>query len=506
MTAAAIRSVVIVGGGSAGWMAAAALVRFLPPGTAIRLVESDAIGTVGVGEATIPQLRLFNQSLGIDEADFVRATGGSFKLGIRFDGWTGPDSRYIHAFGTIGRGAGLLPFHHYWLAHRKAGGPTDLWDCSASARAARADRFAPDPGRPDLPSGLAWAYHFDAGLYAAYLRRHAEARGVARIEGRVIGVDRDGDTGRIAAVRLEGERRVEGDLFVDCSGFRGLLIEETLASGFDDWSAHLPCDRALAVPTGRTRPLHPFTCATARAAGWQWRIPLQHRTGNGLVYASSHLSDDAAAELLLGHLDGPPLADPRPLRFTTGRRRRPWIGNCVSLGLAAGFMEPLESTSIHLVQSGIARLLEFWPDRRFAPAGIAAFNRRSEAEWLAIRDALILHYHANGRDEPFWRTRRAAPIPDSLAERIELFRESGHILRQGDELFTEVGWLQILIGQGIMPQEHAPLVAALPPAEREALVAIAARHAEAVAARLPDHAEFVARHCAAPPPTESRTA
>jgi len=249
MTAAAIRSVVIVGGGSAGWMAAAALARFLPPGTAIRLVESDAIGTVGVGEATIPQLRLFNQSLGIDEADFVRATGGSFKLGIRFDGWTGPDSRYIHAFGTIGRGAGLLPFHHYWLAHRQAGGTTELWDCSASARAARADRFAPDPGRPDLPSGLAWAYHFDAGLYAAYLRRYAEARGVARIEGRVIGVDRDGDTGRIAAVRLEGERRVEGDLFVDCSGFRGLLIEETLASGFDDWSAHLPCDRALAVPT-----------------------------------------------------------------------------------------------------------------------------------------------------------------------------------------------------------------------------------------------------------------
>ncbi|WP_342657417.1 tryptophan 7-halogenase [Sphingomonas sp. NY01] len=495
MTGSSTRSVVIVGGGTAGWMAAAALARFLPPDHRIRLVESDAIGTVGVGEATIPALRIFNHMLGIDEDAFLRATQGTFKLGIEFAGWSGDGSRYTHAFGTIGRALGLVPFHHYWL---RAGRPDSLWNYSAAAQAAAAGRFARDHGRPDLPSGIAWAFHFDAALYAAFLRRHAEAAGVERIEGRITGVERDGQTGHIAAVHLEGDRRVAGDLFIDCSGFRSLLLGETLGTAFEDWSHHLPCDRAIAVPTARLSPLPPYTRATAHPAGWQWRIPLQHRTGNGIVYASAYLSDDEATARLLAGCDGAPLADPRPLRFTTGRRRAAWVGNCVALGLAAGFMEPLESTSIHLVQSGIARLLEYWPGKTLAGADIAAFNRRTEAEWLAIRDLLILHYHANARTEPFWQARRDAPLPDSLAERLALFRANGRILREGDELFTEVGWLQVLIGQGVQPLGHHALADAIPPADLADFLALARTHAAAVAARMPAHDAFIAAHCAAP--------
>jgi tryptophan halogenase len=487
------RTVVIVGGGTAGWMTAAALARFLPPGWTVRLIESDAIGTVGVGEATIPQLRLFNQGLGIDEDQFVRETAGTFKLGIEFAGWSGGDSRYVHAFGTIGRAAGLVPFHHHWLA---ANDGSSLWNHSASAQAAAANRFARDLGRPELPSGVAWAFHFDAGLYAAFLRRYAEARRVVRTEGRIGHVER-GPAG-IAAVVLDDGQRIAGDLFVDCSGFRGLLIEEALGSGYDDWSDHLPCDRALAVPSERTGALLPYTRATARSAGWQWRIPLQHRTGNGLVYSSRHLSDDEAAATLLAGLDGRALGDPRPLRFVTGRRRRAWVGNCVALGLAAGFMEPLESTSIHLVQSGIARLLEFWPGDLIRDADVAAFNRLTEAEWIGIRDFLILHYHANGRDEPFWAERRVAPIPDSLADRIALFRGSGRIVGDPDALFTEVAWLQVMIGQGIVPHGHHGLADTLGPADRAAFLDLSRRHAAAVAGRMPDHAAYVAAHCATP--------
>ncbi|HEX8485916.1 tryptophan halogenase family protein [Sphingomonas sp.] len=491
------RSVVIVGGGTAGWMAAAAFARFLPRGTHIALVESEAIGTVGVGEATIPQLRLFNASLGIDEDAFLRATQGTFKLGIQFDGWSSAGGSYIHAFGTIGRGWGLVPFHHYWLRHLQEGGTSSLWDYSASAQAAAKGRFARDPGRPELPSGTAWAFHFDAGLYAAFLRRHAEAAGVVRHEGQVCMVER-GDDGDIASVTLDDGRIVAGDFFVDCSGFRGLLIEEALHAGYDDWSAYLPCDRALAVPCETTRPLTPFTRATAREAGWQWRIPLQHRTGNGLVYSSEFLSDDRAAELLLAGLDGKPLADPRPLRFVTGKRRRVWVSNCVALGLAAGFMEPLESTSIHLIQSGIARLLDYWPGDRIDETDVADFNRRTDAEWLAIRDFLVLHYYANGRAEPFWQARRAAAIPETVAERIALFRANGRIGSHPDSLFTGVGWLQVMIGQGIAPAGYHALADVLPAAELANFLSLSARHAAHVADKMPTHEAFIAAHCAAP--------
>ncbi len=493
------RSVVIVGGGTAGWMAAAAIARFAPRGTSIRLVESDAIGTVGVGEATIPQLRLFNASLGIDEDRFVRETGGTFKLGIRFDDWSGDGSRYIHAFGTLGRSLGLVPFHHYWLRHAQRGGASSLWDYSSSACAAAAGRFARDLGRPELPSGVAWAFHFDAGLYAAFLRRHAEAAGVVRHEGRVVAVGR-AENGDIASVTLDDGRAITGDLFVDCSGFRGLLIEKTLGAGYDDWSRYLPCDRALAVPSEATRPLAPFTRATAREAGWQWRIPLQHRTGNGLVYSSEHLSDDRAAELLLANLDAKPLADPRPLQFVTGKRRRAWVGNCVALGLAAGFMEPLESTSIHLIQSGVARLLEYWPGARIAEADVAEYNRRTDAEWLAIRDFLVLHYHANARPEPFWQARRAAAIPETLAERIALFRENGRVRHDPDSLFTEVGWVQVMIGQEVIPGGHHALADGPTEAELAEFLSLAARHAAQVTGKMPPHDAYIAAHCAAPSP------
>jgi tryptophan halogenase len=360
MRGSAVQDLVIVGGGTAGWMCAAAFARFMPS-LRIRLVESEEIGTVGVGEATIPQIRLFNQGLGIDEAEFLRATQGTFKLGIVFDGWSGEGSRYIHAFGAVGRPLGLIAFQHYWLRHRAEGGAGSLWDYSAAALAAERNAFAAPAPSPD-PSPLAWAYHFDASLYAGFLRRYAEGRGVVRTEGKVGHVVLSPATGDIAALTLASGETVAGDMFIDCSGFRGLLIEQALATGYEEWTGWLPCDRALAVPCASAGPLTPYTRSIARAAGWQWRIPLQHRIGNGYVYSSRHISDDEAAATLLANLDGEALADPRPLRFVTGRRRKAWNRNCIALGLAAGFMEPLESTSIHLVQSGIARLLQLFPD------------------------------------------------------------------------------------------------------------------------------------------------
>ncbi len=497
MTEASIRNIVIVGGGTAGWMAAAALSRFLGQDHKITLIESDDIGTVGVGEATIPQLKRFNDGLGLDEAEFVRATGGTFKLGIRFDGWTGPESSYIHAFGRIGRQIGLIPFHHHWLRWRAANGANDLWHYSVCARAAAEGRFAPprppEPGK--AASGMAYAWHFDAGLYAAYLRRFAEVNGVARIEGKVTSAAQHPDDGSVTSVTLGDDRHIEGDFFIDCSGFRGLLIEGALAAGYEDWSDHLPCDRALAVPSARMATLPPFTRAEAHAAGWQWRIPLQHRTGNGVVYSSAHLSDDRAAEILLSRLGTPALAEPRALRFQTGKRRAMWSRNVVALGLSAGFMEPLESTSIHLIQSGIARLLSLFPASRNCAAEAAEFNRQSDAEWLGIRDFLVLHYHANDRGEPFWQERRAAPIPDSLAARIDLFRSSGRLFRDGEELFTPEGWVQLLIGQGIIPERWHPLAGTMSAGQLDELMTLAARQVDAEISRLPTHDEFIAAHC-----------
>ncbi len=491
-------TIVIAGGGTAGWMTAAALGHFLGDGFRIRLVESADIGTVGVGEATIPQIRLFNAALGIDEDAFMRATQGSFKLGIEFVDWLRPGHRYMHAFGNIGRDVGLIPFQHYWLRAQAAGfaGPLSAYSLNEIVgRAGRMHRGAPLTASTIPP--LPYAFHFDAGLYAAFLRRFAEARGVERQEGRITAVQRDGESGDIAHVQLESGEIITGDLFIDCSGFRGLLIEEALGTGYEDWTHWLPCDRALAVPSARAVDFTPYTRATAHAAGWQWRIPLQHRTGNGRVYCSAFTSDDDAAASLLAHLDTRALADPRPLKFTTGKRRKFWNHNVVAIGLASGFMEPLESTSIHLIQSAISRLLKLLPGKVQRAADRAEYNRQTDFEFDRIRDFLILHYWANGRDEPFWQACRSMALPDTLAAKLDLFRANGHIVREHEELFTEVGWLQVLIGQGVTPAGHHPIAGQIDEGDlREFLTTITALY-DREAGRYESHAGFIARHCAA---------
>ena len=495
-----LRSIVIAGGGTAGWMTAAALARFCGKGWQITLVESEEIGTVGVGEATIPMIRNFNQALGIDEAQFLRETQGTYKLGIEFAGWGGVDDRYIHAFGLVGRGLGLLPFHHYWLRGRAAGKAGPLGDYVLNAVAARDNRFAhvqraPDSALPPMP----YAYHFDAGLYAAFLRRFAEARGVTRVEGRIAEVERDGESGDVAALTLVGGERIAGELFVDCTGFRGLLIEGALTTGYEDWSHWLPCDRAVAVPCAGVRPLTPYTRATARKAGWQWRIPLQHRTGNGIVFCSRHINEDEATATLMANLDGEALAEPRMLRFTTGKRKRFWNRNVLAIGLSSGFIEPLESTSIHLIQTGINRLLDFLPSGPVASADRDAFNRMADVEIERIRDFVILHYTANGRSgEPFWDALRKMELPEPLANRIAMFRTDGRIVREHEELFDVPGWLQVMVGQNILPARWHPLADQLDDTQLDQFLSTVATAFARDAARMPDHDAFVARFVATP--------
>jgi tryptophan halogenase len=493
------RRIVIVGGGTAGWMAAAAFARFLETGWEIHLVESDAIGTVGVGEATIPQIRLFNAALGLDEDEFLKATQGSIKLGIEFVDWWRKGHRYMHGFGAVGRDLGLVPFHQYWRRGRALGVAGPLADYCPNVVAAWADRFQRDSGPPSVTrQPMPHAFHFDAGLYAAHLRRYAEARGVVRHEGRIAEVAQD-QAGDIAHVALEDGRTVAGDLFLDCSGFRGLLIGETLGVGYEAWTRWLPCDRALAVPCAGVRPITPYTRSTARPWGWQWRIPLQHRTGNGVVYSSAHVGDEEAAATLLAGLDGEALAEPRPLRFTTGRRREFWRGNCVALGLASGFMEPLESTSIHLVQSAIERVLAFLPAGRPDPRMVAEYNRQAGFEMERIRDFIILHYKASERDDSaFWRDCAGMEVPDGLAARIELFRESGRVFREGTELFAEAGWVQVLLGQGVEPEGWHPLAELLSEGELGGFLELQARLCRERAAGMMPHDAFLAGACAAP--------
>jgi tryptophan halogenase len=494
-----IRQVVIVGGGTAGWMAAATLAKTLGPDVAIRLVESDEIATVGVGEATIPQIKLFNGVLGLDEDEFVRETQGTFKLGIEFVDWGKLGDRYLHAFGAVGHDLGLIPFHHYWLRHRQAGGDTRLWDYSLNDIAAHANRFGrmATVGDTKLP-GLAYAFHFDAALYAKYLRKYAEQRGVVRTEGKIREVSLHEPDGFVESVTLESGEAIGGDLFIDCSGFRGLLIEGALKTGYDDWSHWLPCDRALAVPCARTEPLTPYTRATARTAGWQWRIPLQHRTGNGMVDCSRHLSDDEAAATLLANLDGEALAEPRPLKFVTGRRKKFWNRNVVALGLSSGFMEPLESTSIHLTQSGLSRLLSLFPDKRFNPVDIDEYNRQAGLEFERIRDFIVLHYKATTRtDTPFWRDCAAMEIPDTLARKIGVFANAGRLYREDEDLFAEVSWLQVLLGQGIEPATHHPLADNLTEEQLTGFLSDLRQILGGAARALPSHADFIAANCRA---------
>ena len=500
MTEGPVRTVTIVGGGTAGWMTAALLSKLLPS-VAITLVESEEIGIIGVGEATIPALRTYLTLAGIDELDMVRATQASFKLGIEFVGWRAPDTSYIHGFGKIGRDMAWLHTHQLWLRMAAGGNPGPLDRYALNCVAARRNKFCfPDGANPGSPmADIDYAYHFDASLFAAFLRKQCEERGVTRVEGRIVDVVRDGASGKVAHVVLASGMTVGGELFVDCSGMRALLIGGALGVGYEDWSQWLPCDRAYAVPCASVSPLTPYTRSTARPAGWQWRIPLQHRIGNGYVYSSKFASDEEAVRTLLANLDGTPLADPRQVRFAPGRRMQAWSANVVAIGLSSGFLEPLESTSIHLIQTGILRLVALFPGRGFNPADIAEYNRQSCFEFEDVRDFIIAHYKVTNRaGEPFWDYVRDMPVPDSLAERLDLFRSSARFFVHGKaELFREESWVQVLIGQGLAAR-HDPVADLVPEEALAEFMADIAEVIDEVADTMPDHAAFIAQHCAAP--------
>jgi tryptophan 7-halogenase len=497
-----LKTIVIVGGGTAGWMSAAALATALKGRYEIRLVESDEIGIVGVGEATIPMIQIFNKVVGIDEAEFIKATQGTFKLGIEFVNWGRLGERYMHGFGRIGQDLWTVRFDQYWHKMNALGRAQPLENYCITRMASKANRFLPPQANvPNSPlNDIAYAYHFDASLYARFLRGFSEARGVRRTEGKIERVVQRQSDGHVEAVVLASGERIEGQLFLDCSGFRGLLIEQALKTGFEDWTHWLPCDRALAVPCESAPVLTPYTRSTAHRAGWQWRIPLQHRTGNGHVYCSRYVSDDEAAATLLAHLDGKPLADPRPIRFTTGMRKLGWNRNVVAVGLASGFLEPLESTSIHLIQASIQRLIDFFPDSGFDATDIAEYNRQSRFEYERIRDFIILHYHLNQReDSEFWRECAHMSVPETLRHKMELYQAHGRIVRFDNELFTEFSWLQVLEGQNLRPRGYHPLV----DLQSEEAIAEYLEGVRQVITKcvevMPDHRAFIDRHCKAAP-------
>lgn len=496
-----IRKIVIVGGGTAGWMAAAAMARLLAtPDIKIRLIESEAIGTVGVGESTIPHILYFNRLLGLNEDEFVRSTNATFKLGIEFVDWARLGHRYFHAFGPYGTNMEGLHFHHFWLRHAQSGKAPRLDDYNLQILAARAGKFQrPERKLAGSPlQTIAYAFQFDAGLYGKFLRRYAEARGVIRTEGKITQVHQHAETGHVESVTLESGETIPGDLFIDCSGFRGLLIEQTLKTGYEDWSAFLPCDRAVARACRKIGDPIPYTRATAKAAGWQWRIPLQSRTGNGHVYCSEYMSDDEALATLNAGLDGEPISEPNFLRFQAGIRKMPWNKNVVSLGLASGFLEPLESTSIHLVQSAIARLMTNFPDKAFNQHDIDYYNQRTRLESEQIRDFLVLHYHATERDDsPFWSYCRTMAVPQTLTERIAIYKENARLYRHDNDLFGETSWLAVLHGQNITPKRYHPIADILPADELGLRMNKLEDVTKKCLAVMPSHQAFIDRYCKA---------
>ncbi|MBO6798512.1 tryptophan halogenase family protein [Maricaulis sp.] len=458
------KRIIIVGGGSAGWMTAAALSSVLPENAArICLVESEQIGTIGVGEATIPDIINFNAMLGIPEAEFLKATNGTFKLGIQFVNWGRQGESYMHPFGQHGVDMNGIDFHQYWLKYRQDHPDSSIEDFSLSAIAAQGGKFAmPDPNPRSVLSQLRYAYHFDATAYARYLRGFAEQRGVRRIEGKVTHIGQHPETGFITHIDLESGESLDGDLFFDCTGFRGMLISQTLGVSFQDWSHWLPCDTAQAIACERTGEILPYTISTAKQAGWQWRIPTQHRTGNGHIYSSKLLSDDEAIDSLLQDLDGPALGSPRKIRFQTGHRTKLWEKNCVAIGLSGGFLEPLESTSLFLIQEGISKFISLYPTAAMPAVVSDEYNRQLVKKFEQVRDFIILHYKATERDDSeFWNYTRTMDIPDSLSARMELFQEAGRIFRYEDELFAKPNWIAVLLGQNIAPKSVDPIIGAV---------------------------------------------
>jgi tryptophan 7-halogenase len=489
---APVRRVVIAGGGTAGWMVAACLSKTLGRLLDITLVESDEIGTVGVGEATIPSLLVFHNILGLNEAEFMAATSATFKLGIQFEHWRAPGQHYIHSFGLTGKDHWTAGFQHFWLKGQRRGLARAYGDYCLELRAAEENRFA-----HLARNGMNYAFHLDATRYAAFLRRFSEGHGVKRVEGKIAQVLlRAPGSDHIRALKLDSGAELPGDLFIDCTGFRALLIGQALGVPYEDWTHWLPCDSALAVQTASVGDAVPYTRSIAHHAGWQWRIPLQHRVGNGLVYCSRHLGDDEAKAMLLTRVEGEVLTTPRVLKFTPGQRQQVWKGNCVAIGLASGFIEPLESTSIHLIQRGIIRLMQTFPAEGIQPADVAEYNRQANDEIAHIRDFVVMHYHVTERDDSaFWRGCRTMAIPDSLAHRIALFRQTGRVFRQPTELFGENSWIQVMLGQGITPEQYHPVADLMGDAELAAFLQDIRASVEHRLGQLPPHQDYVRRYC-----------
>jgi hypothetical protein len=497
----AIRKIVIVGGGTAGWMAGATLAKHLGKACEIVLVESPDIGTIGVGEATLPTIRYYNASLGLDEADFIKKTQATFKLGIEFKHWGHLDNRFFHSFSDFGPRFNNLSPHLHWLrlASTFQNMPT-IENWSVSAVMARHGKFVPPSGEVGVTSGYTYGFQFDAGLYAAYLREYAMARRAQRIEGTIVQVEQHAETGFVTAVTLADGRSIDGDLFIDCSGFRALLIEGTLKAGYDDWSNYLPCDSALAVPCAKVPQITPFTTSTAQSAGWVWRIPLQHRTGNGHVYSSQFMKDEAAQQVLLDGLDGRALGEPRQLRFVTGRRRKSWVKNVIAIGLSAGFVEPLESTSISLIETALARLILLFPNRNCAPALADEYNRYMGQRYESVRDFIVLHYKVTQRDDSeFWRYCKNMAIPNALSHQIELFRETGRVAVLDPNGFGAPSFVAMLMGLGIMPKRYDPFVNFTDHGEMHLHFHRLRNEIVSVVQKMPSHAEFIAQYVAAAP-------
>lgn len=486
------KKLVIAGGGTAGWIAAAAFSHQMGELLDITLIESEEIGTVGVGEATIPPMRTFHRFLGINEQEFMAATNATFKLGVLFENWTKIGEQYLHSFGVTGKQTIITDFIHFWLRGRELGMAGEFSDYCLEHKAALHQRFS-----LNSHAKLNYAFHLDAGRYARFLRARSEVRGVKRVEGKIAQVNQDPDSGFIVSLKMESGQELAGDLFIDCTGMRGLLIEQTLKTGFEEWGQWLPCDTAIAVQTEPTAPPAPYTRSIAHHAGWRWQISLQNRVGNGTVFSSRHLSVDEATDMLLSSMDGKTLTEPRVIKFKTGRRKKSWNKNCIAMGLASGFLEPLESTSIHMIMTAVTRLLQLFPQNEIKQSIVDEYNAQAEIEYERIRDFIILHYKATGRDDsPFWRNCRDMEVPYDLKHRMDLFKDFGRAYQVDGELFRLDSWTQVMLGQGIIPSSYHPIVKLMPEQGLKNFLASVAAEVDGNMAMLAKHEDFVLSYCA----------